>query len=286
MPRLLVAVALLVPAALGPLVDRAAASSASVAALQVALRAQGLYRGDLDGLAGPGTVRAVRRLQRRRHLPVDGIAGTRTRAALGRRGRPRVGSRVIRPGARGWDVAVLQFKLGSHGFPFGTIDGGFGPRTGVALRRFQRWARLGADGLAGPGTLRALRRRVPRSPVALRRPLGGPLSSRFGPRGGRFHTGLDFASPRGTTVRAARSGTVTWAGWRAGGWGRLVSVAHGRGLRTVYAHLARVDVRRGRRVAAGTRVGAVGATGTATGPHLHFEVRLRSAALDPLTGLR
>ena len=125
MARLLLVLALIVMTTLGPLVDGAGAASSSVAALQVALRAQGLYRGDLDGLAGPGTVRAVRRLQRRRHLPVDGIAGPRTRAGLGRRGRPRVGTRVMRRGARGWDVAVLQFKLGSHGFPSGPIDGGF-----------------------------------------------------------------------------------------------------------------------------------------------------------------
>jgi murein DD-endopeptidase MepM/ murein hydrolase activator NlpD len=78
---------------------------------------------------------------------------------------------------------------------------------------------------------------------------------------------------------------VTFAGWSAGGWGYLVAIAHSNGVRTLYAHLSRVSVRVGQRVAAGQRVGRVGASGYATGPHLHFEVRLRGAAVDPLPAL-
>ena len=65
---------------------------------------------------------------------------------------------MVHSGNRGWDVAALQFKLAWHGFPSGTFDGVLGPHMDEALRRFQRWAGLGADGLAGPATIRALRR--------------------------------------------------------------------------------------------------------------------------------
>jgi murein DD-endopeptidase MepM/ murein hydrolase activator NlpD len=86
-------------------------------------------------------------------------------------------------------------------------------------------------------------------------------------------------------VTAAGSGRVTFAGWSAGGWGYLVTIAHGAGVRTMYSHLSRIGVRVGQQVAAGQRIGRMGASGKATGPHLHFEVRLRGAAVDPLTGL-
>ena len=257
--------------------------SPDVAALQVALRGLGLYAGSVDGHAGVGTRSAVVALQRRAGLVVDGIAGPATRAALGRRGRPGLGRRVIASGARGWDVAALQFMLAWHGFPSGTIDGGFGSRTEAALRRFQRWARIGADGVAGPRTLATLRSAPRRSPVGLITPVAGMRGDGFGPRGARFHTGLDYAAPHGTSIRAARSGRVTWAGWRDGGWGNVISIAHGDGVRTFYAHLSSTTVARGARVAAGAIVGRVGSTGASSGPHLHFELRLRGAALDPAT---
>jgi hypothetical protein len=258
----------------------------TIAALQVALRALGHYRHTVDGLMGPRTRRAVRAFQRRRRLRVDGIPGPRTRRALGRRGRPGYGTRAMRRRHRGWDVAALQFDLAWHGFPSGPFDGGVGRRSARALRRYQRWARLAADGIAGPRTLRALRRRPRRSPLRLHRPVRWWVGDRFGPRGNRFHTGIDYAAPRGRRVYAARRGRVRFAGWDSGGYGYLVSIAHGRGVRTMYAHLSRVHVRRGRRVRRGQLVGRVGSSGHSTGPHLHFEVRLRGAAVDPLSALR
>jgi murein DD-endopeptidase MepM/ murein hydrolase activator NlpD len=260
--------------------------NANVAALQVALRARALYAGDVDGIRGPATAAAVRRFQRRVGLPADGIAGRRTRAALGRHGRPRLGSRVIAHGATGWDVAALQFLLARHGFPSGTIDGGFGPRTAAALRRYQRWARIAVDGVAGSGTLASLRSNPPRSPLRFSRPVAAPVGDRFGPRGARFHSGVDFTAWYGDRVVAARAGRVVFAGWDAGGYGLLVSIAHGRGVRTLYAHLSRIDVRPGQRVSGGYRIGRVGSTGHSTGPHLHFEVRVRGAAVNPLPALR
>jgi peptidoglycan hydrolase-like protein with peptidoglycan-binding domain len=258
-----------------------ARSSANVAALQVALRAEHVYAGGVDGVAGPATRAAVRRVQRRRGLAVDGVAGPRTLRALGRRGRPRLGSRPLAVRARGWDVAALQFLLAGHGFPSGPVDGGLGLRTDAALRRFQAWAGLGADGVAGPGTLAALRRPPARSPLTFLRPVAAAVGSGFGPRGTWFHPGLDLVASKGDPVRAGASGCVTFAGRDSGGYGKLVVLQHGLGMTSWYAHLSRIGVRRGACVAAGARIGRVGSTGESTGPHLHFELRLRGAAVDP-----
>ena len=270
----LFALALAVPAA-------ASAASADVAALQVALRARGFYAGGVDGVAGPATTAAVRRLQRRRGLPADGIAGPRTRRALGRRGRPRLGSRPLTLNDRGWDVAALQFLLATQGFPSGTFDGGLGWHTDAALRRFQAWAGLPADGVAGAATLAAVRRPPPRSPLRFRRPVGDPIGDGFGPRGVGFHPGLDFVAPLGRPVQAGASGCVEVAHRDRGGYGKLVVLRHGAGMTSWYAHLSRIAVRRGQCVAAGAVIGNVGSTGFSTGPHLHFELRLRGAAVDP-----
>jgi murein DD-endopeptidase MepM/ murein hydrolase activator NlpD len=257
-----------------------------VAALQIGLSARGLYAGTIDGVWGPGTASAVRRLQQRAGLAVDGVAGPRTRRALGRYGRPDVGRRVLRSGHVGWDVSVTQFLLAWHGFPSGPMDGAFGPRTEAAVRRFQEWAGLAADGAPGPATYAALRRPVPRSPIWLIRPIGVEPTDRFGPRGNRFHTGLDFPAPHGAPVRAAGRGTVVQAGWDDGGYGNVVVIRHPSSAYSWYAHLGSIAVARGQRVVAGTGIGTVGSTGHATGPHLHFEVRVRGAAVDPLTALR
>src|SRR4051812_45681573 len=99
----------------------ARAAGPSTAALQVALHARGLYDGSIDGLRGPQTRAAVTRLQRRTGLAVDGIAGPATRRALGWRGRPRMGARVVHAALRGWDVAGLQFLLARAGFPSGPV---------------------------------------------------------------------------------------------------------------------------------------------------------------------
>jgi murein DD-endopeptidase MepM/ murein hydrolase activator NlpD len=261
------------------------ARSADTAALQVALRAKHTYAGTVDGIKGPMTREGVRRFQARRGLVVDGIAGPRTRAALGWRGRHRLGSRVMAPGSKGWDVAALQFLLATRGFPSGRFDGRLGPRGQAALQRFQAWAGLGADGLAGPATITAARHPPPRSVLRFAAPLSAPIGDRFGPRGDAMHTGIDYPAPYGTRVAAAGRGCVSSAGFDPGGYGNLVVIQHRAGMTSWYAHLSRIAVRPGTCVVAGTRIGRVGATGRATGPHLHFELRLRGAAVDPLTGL-
>jgi murein DD-endopeptidase MepM/ murein hydrolase activator NlpD len=283
-PRAFFALLVLVAAVILPPLAEAMGKQ-SVAALQVTLRSRGVYGGAVDGIRGPRTNAAVRRFQRRAGLVVDGVVGPRTRAALGRFARHHLGSRPLHQGLAGWDVAALQFALAWHGFPSGPMDGVFGPRTHAALRRYQGWRRLGRDGVAGPVTVHSLRSPPPRSPLRVARPIAGPIGDRFGPRGNAFHTGLDFPAFYGATVRAARSGRVSYAGWNAGGYGYLVIVRHGSGVRTFYAHLSRIYVNVGSRVGTGTRLGAVGASGHATGPHLHFEVRVRGAAVDPSTAL-
>jgi peptidoglycan hydrolase-like protein with peptidoglycan-binding domain len=278
-------VVLLVLAALALPSWAAASRDAGLAALQVALHERGLYAGSIDGLKGPATTAGIKRLQRRAGLAVDGVAGPRTRQVLGRFGRHVLGSRLLARGARGWDVAALQFLLAWHGFPSATIDGVLGFHTDRALRRFQRWAGLDQDGVAGASTFAALRRAPATCPIALAWPVEAPIGDPFGPRGTRFHAGIDLLAPAGTAVRAAAPGRVAYAGRIAGGWGKLVVVAHARRVRTMYAHLSAVAVEVGERVRTGSPIGKVGATGNATGAHLHFEVRLDGAAIDPSTAL-
>src|SRR3954452_19739714 len=259
----------------------AVAAIGGVAAVQAVLRARGLYAGDVDGVRGPGTAAAVRAFQRRHGLAADGVAGPGTRRALGRGGRHRYGTRTMQLGDVGYDVAMLQFELEVHGFPNGRVDGGYGSHVAAAVARFQRWAGLGADGVAGPATLRALRAPAPRSPLSFARPVAAGVGDRYGPRGSGFHPGLDFPAPTGTPVVAARAGRVISAGFAADGYGNRVVVPHGGGVRTRYAHLSSIAVSLGQWVATGARVGRVGATGFATGPHLHFEVLVRGAAVAP-----
>lgn len=263
-----------------------AAGDPEIAALQVGLHERGLYGGSVDGVLGEGTVSAVIRLQRRAGIAVDGVPGRLTRKALGGYGRRApLGRRLLVAGMEGWDVAALQFALAWHGFPSGRFDGIFDLSLDRALRGFQLWAGLQVDGLAGSSVVAALRAPLAACPIRLADPVAGPYSDLFGPRGRRFHTGIDYPAARGTPVTAAATGRVTFAGWSVGGWGRLVAIEHSSGTRTLYAHLSRVGVRAGQRVEVGQRIGRVGASGHATGPHLHFEVQFRGAAVDPLSGL-
>jgi murein DD-endopeptidase MepM/ murein hydrolase activator NlpD len=112
------------------------------------------------------------------------------------------------------------------------------------------------------------------------------LSSSFGwrrsPVSGRYamHEGLDFAAPRGAAIRAASGGMVVRAG-PVPGYGRMVEIDHGNGLRTRYAHASRVLVRVGDVVRQGDLIARVGSTGRSTGTHLHFEIRVADYPLDP-----
>jgi peptidoglycan hydrolase-like protein with peptidoglycan-binding domain len=262
-----------------------AVGDAAVAALQVGLRTHGIYAGPVDGLRGPATTSAIQELERRSGLPVTGRLSRRLRDVLGAYGTPALGSRTLAPGVVGWDVAQFQFLLAWQGFPSGPFSARYTERTSRAVRRFQQSVGLEADGIAGPATQASIRKQPPKAPIHLAPPVSNRLTGLFGPREDRFHTGIDYAASSGTPVRAAGAGRVTFAGWHPGGWGFLVSIAHGRGVRSMSAHLSRIDVKVGQRVAAGETIGAVGSSGNSTGPHLHFELRLRGAAVDPLTAI-
>ncbi|HYD27369.1 M23 family metallopeptidase [Brevundimonas sp.] len=101
----------------------------------------------------------------------------------------------------------------------------------------------------------------------------------------RQHKGVDIAAPQGTSVYVACEGEVLRTGYDAKGYGRFIEVRHPNGMSTLYAHLSRIDVARGDKVAADERIGLVGSTGRSTGPHLHFEVRRDHAQVNPTSVL-
>ncbi len=169
--------------------------------------------------------------------------------------------------------------------------------------RFSRYgAILAAELLRGERVLRAvrfvgskgaeyftpeglpLRKTFLRSPLKFTRISSGFTRARFHPvlKTTRPHLGIDYAAPTGTPVRAAADGTVVLAGW-SGGYGRTVRIRHGRGLETVYGHLSRINVRNGQHVDQGALIGAVGATGLATGPHLDYRTLRNGVYVNPLT---
>jgi murein DD-endopeptidase MepM/ murein hydrolase activator NlpD len=97
----------------------------------------------------------------------------------------------------------------------------------------------------------------------------------------RAHLGVDYGAPTGTPVRSVGDGVVEFAG-RQNGYGNVVQIRHSNDRTTLYGHLSRIDVRQGQRVDQGVRIGAVGSTGWATGPHLHFEVKVKGQHQNPL----
>lgn len=163
-----------------------------------------------------------------------------------------------------------------------------GQRPAYALR----------SSISGFGSAVAFSSRKPRPAAAamaslrsLTLPAGMPLAARsltsgFGMRshpllgGRRWHSGIDLAAPTGTPIAATGDGIVGLADW-AGGYGLLVSIEHGGGLQTRYGHLSQLAVQRGQSVRRGDVIGYVGSTGRSTGPHLHYEMRINGAAIDP-----
>jgi murein DD-endopeptidase MepM/ murein hydrolase activator NlpD len=97
----------------------------------------------------------------------------------------------------------------------------------------------------------------------------------------RAHLGVDYGAPTGTVVRSVGEGTVAQAGWQ-NGYGNVVQILHGKDRSTLYGHLSKIDVRKGQHVDQGQSIGAVGMTGWATGPHLHFEFRVNGVHQDPI----
>jgi murein DD-endopeptidase MepM/ murein hydrolase activator NlpD len=129
----------------------------------------------------------------------------------------------------------------------------------------------------------SLRRAFLASPLAFSRVSSG-YGMRFHPISGdrKPHLGVDFAAPTGTPVRSVSDGVVSFAGWQRG-YGNVIEIQHRQNKSTLYAHLHRIDVRKGQRVEQGQLIGQVGSTGASTGPHLHFEFKVAGAHKDPLT---
>ena len=117
-------------------------------------------------------------------------------------------------------------------------------------------------------------------------PIPGKFSSGFGvrihPQTGRkqFHSGVDISAPSGTPVKSTADGIVSFADWNSGN-GKIVVVEHGHGFTTVYAHNSRIDVKAGQTVKRGQTIALTGATGNATGPHVHYEVWKRGFYVNP-----
>jgi murein DD-endopeptidase MepM/ murein hydrolase activator NlpD len=188
---------------------------------------------------------------------------------------------------RGDTFALVYEALTADGEPIGWNQG-----TGRVLaaefvnagRTHQAVWYRGADGrgayfdLAGQSKKRAFLT----SPMEFSRVTSG-FAMRFHPiaKTWRRHLGVDYAAPTGTPVRVVGDGTVDFAGWQ-NGYGNVVEVRHNNQRATLYAHLSRIDVKKGQRLEQGDRIGAVGSTGWSTGPHLHFEFRVNGQHQDPL----
>ena len=96
----------------------------------------------------------------------------------------------------------------------------------------------------------------------------------------KFHSGMDYAAPLGTSIYATASGTVRFAGWK-GGYGNVIDIYHGNGIVTRYAHLSKIFVTRGSKIMRGSAIGAMGSTGRSTGSHLHYEIKINGKTINP-----
>lgn len=118
--------------------------------------------------------------------------------------------------------------------------------------------------------------------ISLIRPVSGTVTSRFGSRWGKSHKGVDIGAPKGTTIVAAASGTVTVAQYGySGGYGNYIIISHGNGVQTLYGHCNSLLVSAGTYVSQGQAIATVGNTGNSQGNHLHLEVRINGVAQNP-----
>ncbi|HEV2076006.1 MAG TPA: peptidoglycan DD-metalloendopeptidase family protein, partial [Thermoleophilaceae bacterium] len=214
---------------------------------------------------------------------------------------PEYGSRRMRSGDRGGDVAKLQRYLSRLGLST-PVDGIYGRRTRINVERYEAWRYLRSNGKVNLAEADQIRRDARRDAQYRARrhafPVRGPhdyggSGSRFGaPRAGHTHQGQDVAAAYKTKLVAVHNGKVAYRQYQAGGAGHYL-VIHGRdGRDSVYMHMPRAShLEPGERVRAGEMIGRVGCTGTCTGPHLHFELwtphwYAGGAPYDPLPYLK
>ncbi len=178
-------------------------------------------------------------------------------------------------------VAVEKLSLDGAFARYGRILAAEFVRGDRVLRAFRHEGASGTGYYDAEG--RPLRKAFLRSPLRFTRISSRFSRSRLHPvlHVRRAHLGVDYAAPSGTPVSAAADGVVSAAGWM-GGYGRTVKIRHANGFETLYGHLSRTFVRPGQRVAQGTHIGAVGATGLATGPHLDYRMSRNGQFVDPL----
>ncbi len=179
-------------------------------------------------------------------------------------------------------VAVEKLYLDGRFCRYGRILAAEFARGERVLQAIRFETDKGAGYYAPDGT--PLRKAFLRSPLRFTRISSRFSRHRFHPilKKVRPHLGVDYAAPTGTPVHAAANGTVVTAGW-LGGYGKTVRIRHANGFQTLYGHLSRIDVRRGQRVTQGARIGAVGQTGLATGPHLDYRMQRGGVFVNPLT---
>ncbi|MGI9540077.1 MAG: M23 family metallopeptidase [Miltoncostaeaceae bacterium] len=201
--------------------------------------------------------------------------------------------RTLRSGSRGEYVKDLQSALRKRGIRV-AVDGMYGAGTRRGVKIVQKRLKLRSTGIAKTGFQRRMGLRPRKltvkvstlafvAPTDLRlvRPVGGEITSGFGPRGGRLHAGIDIPGKLSTPIRAAAAGKVARVGWGSG-YGNIVVVDHGNGVRTAYAHLNNFAVEKGQLVAQGTELGGMGTTGSSSAIHLHFELRFKGRAVNPV----
>lgn len=190
-------------------------------------------------------------------------------------------------------VRELQRILNAKGYSAGSIDGIIGPNTLKAWAKFKKDHYLNQPEIVGASSLKLLIE-LPDRTAGFFLPTNGQgwISSPFGPRSRGFHKGIDIAANTGVAVYAIADGTAVTVirGCRVGdfscggGYGNVVYLNHPDGSQSRYAHLSLVelDILPNRSVKKGQKIGTVGDTGHSFGPHLHFEIREKGAAIDPL----
>jgi murein DD-endopeptidase MepM/ murein hydrolase activator NlpD len=179
----------------------------------------------------------------------------------------------VREGETLWEIAEAT------GLPVDAIVTANGIRDSASVHTGQRLTIPG-------GALDVLRRvTAARGEASIAQsfvwPVRGQLTSRFGWRVHGHHNGVDIAAPRGSPISVAKGGRVVFAGWYFG-YGLAVVVDHGDGISTVYGHASKLLVPIGEVVETGQVIALVGSTGDATGPHLHFEIRINGVPLNPM----
>ncbi|MCK9221168.1 MAG: peptidoglycan DD-metalloendopeptidase family protein [Limnochordia bacterium] len=283
------------------------------------------YAVEPDGVFGAQTKNAVKIFQADFNLKADGIAGPKTFAVLGEvRGYVEYVVRpgdTLWDLAREFQTTVQAIKernrLKSDILRIGQIlridrsyaGGDVSDRVYVVAKGDSLYsiakqynttieALATANSIANPRTLPVGKTLIipgSGSDASVRRmqmswPVTGRISSPFGPRihplknVDDFHNGIDIAVPTGTKVRAAAGGVVTWSGWM-GGFGYTVVIDHGDGIETLYAHNSKLQVKVGARINRGDVVALSGNTGTSTGPHLHFSIKIDGDYVDPTNWL-